>query len=57
MGKWENADHFISRDFQRVLQELTSKVLYSIAGRPIVHGYDVLLATTIQNLFGEQVPI
>lgn len=41
----ERADHFISRDFQRVPAgkgELSGSLILNSSGRPIVHGYDVL---------------
>lgn len=41
----ERADHFISRDFQRVPSgkgDLSGSLILNGSGRPIVHGYDVL---------------
>ncbi|MGB3006443.1 MAG: SusC/RagA family TonB-linked outer membrane protein [Chitinophagaceae bacterium] len=41
----ERADHFISRDFQRVPAgkgDLSGNLVLNGSGRPIVHGYDVL---------------
>ncbi len=41
----ERADHFISRDFQRVPAgkgEQSGSLILNSSGRPIVHGYDVL---------------
>ena len=41
----ERADHFISRDFQRVPAgkgDQSGTLIHNSGGRPIVHGYDVL---------------
>ena len=41
----ERADHFISRDFQRVPDgkgDQSGNLIHNSGGRPIVHGYDVL---------------
>ena len=41
----ERADHFISRDFQRVPSgkgDQSGTLIHNSGGRPIVHGYDVL---------------